>query len=82
MLHRSLTGVDANISMKSLCDENHTLYSIPDHDCHQLLHYLVPSAWTIPINTVLTIIVATLATKLIEDPLRKLLKAKPSTTKN
>ena len=82
MLHRSLTGVDANISMKSMCDENKTLYSIPDHDCHQLLHYLVPSAWTIPINTVLTIIVATLATKLIEDPLRKLLKAKPSTSKN
>ena len=82
MLHRSLTGMEANISLRSGCDENKTLYSIPDHDCYQLLLYYVPQAWTIPINTVLTIIVAALATILIEEPLRKLLKAKPLFTQN
>ena len=82
MLHRSLTGMEVNISLKSVCDENKTLYSIPDHDCYQLLLYYVPQAWTIPINTVLTIIVATLATIFIEEPLRKLLKAKPLFTQN
>ena len=75
MLHRSLTGMEANISLRSGCDENKTLYSIPDHDCYQLLLYYAPQAWTIPINTVLTIIVPTLATIFIEEPLRKLLKA-------
>ena len=82
MLHRSLTGMEANISLKSGCNENKTLYSIPDHDCYQLLLYFVPQAWTIPINTVLTIIVAALATIFIEEPLRKLLKAKPLFTQN
>ena len=78
LVHKSLSGITANLSLSTVCDKNETLYSIPEHECHDLLLYYFPPAWTIPVNTILTIIVAAFATKIIEDPCRKWLKAKSS----
>ena len=73
LLYKSITGLDDDSSLRFVCDED----SVPDNECYWMFLFGLP-AWTIPINTVLTIIVATYAYKFFEEPLRSWLKAKPS----
>ena len=76
LLYKSLTGINDDSSLRSVCDENST----PGHECHWMFLFGLPT-WTIPINTVLTIFLATYTYKFFEEPLRSWLKAKTSPQK-